>query len=106
MWDWNSGSCPLRTRSRLISISGRMNPSSLSSGQWSVCRASVTSTCSATTWAISAIAVAPMTMSLDQPPAKYAAPPVETWMMPSEPASAKPLMAALSVCDEVTLIAG
>ncbi len=39
-------------------------------------------------------------------PEKYSAPPVETWMMPSEPASAKPFRAALSVCEDDTLMAG
>jgi hypothetical protein len=34
------------------------------------------------------------------------APPVENWMMPSLPASAKPRSAALTVSDEVQLIAG
>lgn len=31
---------------------------------------------------------------------------METWMMPSEPASAKPRMAAFRVWELVTLIAG
>ena len=39
-------------------------------------------------------------------PERYSAPPVETWMIPSDSASAKPCSAALSVCDEDTLIAG
>src|SRR6476620_5526375 len=39
-------------------------------------------------------------------PERYSAPPVETWMMPSEPASAKPLRAAFSVCELDTLMAG
>jgi hypothetical protein len=39
-------------------------------------------------------------------PDQAAAPPVETWMMPSLSASAKPRRAASSVCDEVTLMAG
>ena len=39
-------------------------------------------------------------------PERYSAPPVETWMMPSEPASAKPWRAALRVCEDDTLIAG
>ncbi len=39
-------------------------------------------------------------------PERYSAPPVEIWMMPSDSASAKPLSAALSVCDDDTLIAG
>jgi hypothetical protein len=45
-------------------------------------------------------------MCLTLGPERYSAPPVETWMMPSEPASAKPFRAALSVCDDDTLIAG
>ena len=39
-------------------------------------------------------------------PDRYSAPPVETWMMPSEPASANPWRAALRVCEDDTLIAG
>ena len=42
MCDWKSGSWPLATRSLEISISGRTKPSSLSFGQWSVCRAMLT----------------------------------------------------------------
>ena len=45
-------------------------------------------------------------MSLTVGPDRYSAPPVETWMMPSLPASAKPCSAAFSVCDDETLIAG
>src|SRR6478735_3683252 len=45
-------------------------------------------------------------MSLTDGPERYSAPPVETWMMPSDPASAKPFRAALRVCEEDTLIAG
>ena len=45
-------------------------------------------------------------MSFTLGPERYSAPPVETWMMPSEPASAKPLRAALRVCDDDTLMAG
>jgi hypothetical protein len=39
-------------------------------------------------------------------PLRYSAPPVETWTMPSLSASAKPRIAAFSVWDEETLIAG
>ena len=39
-------------------------------------------------------------------PDRYSAPPVETWMMPSEPASAKPCRAAFRVWDDDTLMAG
>ena len=39
-------------------------------------------------------------------PERYSAPPVETWMIPSLPASAKPWRAALRVWEELTLMAG
>ena len=39
---------------------------------------------------------------LDAVPDRNSAPPVETWMMPSLPASAKPRSAAFSVWDEVS----
>ena len=42
MCDWNSGTSPLLTRSVEMSSSGRTKPSSLSFGQWSVCRAMLT----------------------------------------------------------------
>ncbi len=42
MCDWNSGASPRWTRSREISSRGRTKPSSLSCGQWSVCRATLT----------------------------------------------------------------
>ena len=45
-------------------------------------------------------------MSFTVEPDRYSAPPVETWTMPSEPASAKPRSAAISVCEELTLMAG
>ena len=45
-------------------------------------------------------------MFLIDGPEKYSAPPVETWMMPSEPASAKPLRAAFRVWEDDTLMAG
>ncbi len=106
MWDWNSGSWPRETRSREISMSGRMKPSSLFFGQWSVCRATVTGYLSATTRAYSASATDPVTMSFTVVPERNSAPPVETWMIPSLSASAKPRSAAFNVCDEVTLIAG
>ena len=60
----------------------------------------------ATTCANSASATAPVTMSLTPRPEPNSAPPVENWMMPSLPASAKPLMAALIVSDDVQLMAG
>ena len=47
-----------------------------------------------------------MTMFLIVGPDAYSAPPVETWTMPSEPASVKPWRAAFRVCEELTLIAG
>ena len=80
--------------------------SSFSFWQWSVCSATWTSYFAATTCANSASATAPVTMSFTAVPEANSAPPVETWMMPSLPASAKPLIAALTVSDEVTLIAG
>ena len=39
-------------------------------------------------------------------PERYSAPPVETWMIPSDPASANPWSAALRVWDDETLMAG
>src|ERR1700712_426320 len=45
-------------------------------------------------------------MSLMVGPERYSAPPVETWMIPSLPASANPASAAFNVCEEDTLIAG
>ena len=56
--------------------------------------------------AYAAKATDPVTMSLIVGPERYSAPPVETWMIPSLPASAKPASAAFSVCEEDTLIAG
>ncbi len=105
MCDWNSGSSPRSTRPREIATSGRMYPSSLSFGQWSVCRAMWMGYLAATTCANSASAVAPTTMSLTEPD-RYSAPPVETCTIPSLPASANPLSAAFSVWLEVTLIEG
>ena len=66
----------------------------------------VTSYLAATVRAYSASAVAPTTMSLTVEPEAYSAPPVETWMMPSLSASAKPWMAAVTVWEEVMLMAG
>ena len=43
--------------------------------------------------------VAPVTMSLTRVPEPNSAPPVENWMIPSLPASAKPRIAALSVSE-------
>src|SRR5690625_3280585 len=106
MCDWNSGFLPALTRSVEIASSGLTNPSSLSLGQWSVCSATVNGYFSAMTWANSASATAPVTMSLTPRPEPNSAPPVENWMMPSLPASANPLIAALIVSDEVQLMAG
>src|SRR5215210_945218 len=39
-------------------------------------------------------------------PEAYSLPPVDTWTMPSEPASAKPCSAAFNVWEELMLIAG
>ena len=89
-----------------MASSGLTNPSSLFFGQWSVCSATVTPYLSATTPANSASATDPTTMSFSEVPDANSAPPVETWMMPSVPASAKPLIAPLIVSDEVMLMAG
>ena len=78
----------------------------MSFGQWSVCSATCTGYFSATTCANSASATAPVTMSFTLVPEANSAPPVENWMMPSLPASAKPRRAALTVSDDVQLIAG
>ncbi len=106
MCDWNSGLRPARTRSSESASSGRTYPSSLSFGQWSVCRAMLTGYFSAMMCAYSASATAPVTMSLLYCPPRNSAPPVEIWTMPSLSASAKPRRAAFRVCDEVTLMAG
>lgn len=106
MWDWNSGSCPLATRSLEIASSGRTKVSSFSLGQWSVCSAMFTGYFSATTRAYSAKATAPVTMSLMVVPDRNSAPPVEICTMPSLSASAKPRRAACRVWLDVTLIAG
>lgn len=106
MCDWKSGLRPAFTRSSETASSGRTYPSSLSLGQWSVCRATVTSYFSATMCANSARATAPVTMSLLCWPPRNSAPPVDIWMMPSLSASAKPRRAACSVWEEVTLMAG
>ncbi len=106
MCDWKSGFSPRSTRSWLIAISGRTKPSSLSLGQWSVCRATLIEYFSATTCANSARADAPVTMSLTESPEPNSEPPVENWMMPSLSASANPRSAALTVSDEVQLMAG
>ena len=75
-------------------------------GQWSVCSAMWIGYLAATTWANSASADAPITMSLTGWPDRYSAPPVEIWTIPSLPASANPFSAAFSVWVDVTLIAG
>ena len=106
MCDWNSGSWPRATRSFEIATSGRMKPSSLSLGQWSVCSAMFTGYLSATTCANSASATEPVTMSLTAWPDRYAAPPVDTWTIPSLPASANPRSAAFRVWLEDTLTEG
>src|SRR5690349_11393500 len=106
MCDWKYGSPPPLTRSVDAASSGRTNPSSLSFGQWSVCSAMLTGYPSATWCAYEARASDPATMFLTDGPERYSAPPVDTWMIPSLPASAKPLSAALRVCEEETLIAG
>ena len=80
--------------------------SSLSLGQWSVCSATLIGYLSATTCANSASPTAPVTMSLTLVPDRNSAPPVDTWTMPSLPASANPRSAALRVSEQVTLMAG
>ena len=61
---------------------------------------------SASMAAYAAKATEPLTMFLTWGPDRYSAPPVETWTIPSLPASAKPWSAAFSVWEELTLIAG
>ena len=75
-------------------------------GQWSVCSATLIGKFVATSAANVANASDPPTMFLTVGPDRYSAPPVETWMMPSVSASAKPCSAAFSVCDDETLMAG
>src|SRR5215475_8549958 len=106
MCDWNNGSSPRATRSCDSLTSGRMKPSSLSLGQWSVCSATCIGYFTATDRAKCASAIEPVTMSLTPEPDRYSAPPVEIWMIPSLSASANPRSAALSVWLEVTLIDG
>ena len=74
--------------------------------QWSVCSATVTPYPFATSRAYAASARVPATRSLTVAPEAYSPPPTETWMMPSLSASAKPRSAAVTVCEEVTLMAG
>ena len=50
--------------------------------------------------------MAPSTMSLTAEPEAKAAPPVETWTIPSLLASASPRRTAFAVVSEVTLMAG
>ena len=78
----------------------------MSLGQWSVCSATLIGYLAAMLRVNLASATAPATMSLTPRPEANSAPPVENWMMPSLPASAKPLMAALTVSDDVQLMAG
>jgi hypothetical protein len=106
MCEPNSGSSPRATRSCDSFTSGRMKPSSLSFGQWSVCSATCIGYFTATDRAKCASAIEPVTMSLTPEPDRYSAPPVEIWMIPSLSASANPRSAALSVWLEVTLIDG
>jgi hypothetical protein len=70
-----------------------------------VCSAIATGAGAASSGVMAASARAPASAS-DAAPERYRAPPTVTCTMPSEPASAKPRTAALSVCDDVTLIAG
>ena len=50
--------------------------------------------------------MAPSAMSFTAVPEAKAAPPVETWMIPSLPLSASPLRTAFAVLSDVTLTAG
>src|SRR5215468_468089 len=106
MCEPNSGSSPRATRSWDSFTSGRMKPSSLFLGQWSVCSAICMEYFTATERAKCASAIEPVTMSLTPEPDRYSAPPVDTWMIPSLSASANPRSAALSVWLDVTLIDG
>ena len=106
MWLWKIGSPPALTCSVLAASNGRTKPSSLSLGQWSVCRAMLTAYFLATSCAYAASARDPVTMSLTVEPDRYSAPPVLTWTMPSLSASAKPWMAAVRVWLDETLMAG
>ncbi len=54
----------------------------------------------------SASTIDPVTRSLTFEPEANSAPPTETWMMPSLSASANPWIAAVTVCEDVMLIAG
>ena len=78
----------------------------MSLGQWSVCSATLTGYFAATTCANSAIATAPVTMSLTFEPDANSDPPVDSCTIPSLSASAKPHSAAFSVSEDVTLMAG
>ena len=71
-----------------------------------MCRATLIGYFAAIEWVNSASATAPATMSFTPSPEMNSAPPVENWMMPSLPASAKPFSAALTVSEDVQLIAG
>ena len=106
MCDWNSGSLPLFTRSAEIATSGRMYLSSLSFGQWSVCRAMLTGYFGGDHVGELGERVRAGDHVLDGWPDRYSAPPVEIWRIPSLSASANPCSAAFSVWLEVTLIAG
>ncbi len=106
MCDWKIGSPVSATRSLEASSSGRTKPSSLSFGQWSVCSATLIGYGLAASAANAAKASDPLTMFLMVAPERNSAPPVDTWTMPSLPASAKPRSAACRVWEDVTLIAG
>ena len=106
MCDWKIGSSPRLTAASDSASSGSTKLSSLSLGQWSVCRATLTGSSwpprGRTRRSPASRPPCPWCAAPDQ----YAAPPVETWMMPSDPASAKPCRAAFRVWEEVTLTAG
>ena len=106
MCDWNNGSPPA------LNPLGRDRDQRLDVAVELVLRAVVgvqgdgEPYLSATTLVYSARATAPVTMSLTLVPEANSAPPVEACRMPSLPASANPCRAALTVIDDVTLMAG
>ena len=106
MWLWNNGPLPSAMRWRDASSSGRRNDSTLPGWQWSVCSATSTLYFAARRWAASANTMAPKASSPTLEPEANLPPPVETWMMPSDLASANARKAPLMVMMEVTLTAG
>ncbi len=70
MWELKIGSRPAFTSASEASSRGRTKPSSLSWGQWSVCRAMFTEYFLATSRANAAKASEPATMSFTEEPEK------------------------------------